>query len=731
MVTFSKHSKRSLHRKGKQLLKSKIGLYKRRKTTLLNLKSKTKMFVPTIVLPPSLQPSSYLRRSSIRTVHTSTKRSAAATIAFKTAVSSSPFQDGFSSKSTNTKAQSDDQRGSSKGSVGVGSGAEPKKPRKISIKKFLGIKKDKKSPMKTKANAKTKAADVPRNVTVSEIAGKDSTDVVALEDSDSENTADSTNPNTPVRGRDNTDNNNDNENRHSLPATQSMESSNSRKSHGPYIFSDTDDDDDENRHSSDKEKQGSGYTVTFTAADQRRQPEDSEECIQARVEHELESLFARLRNKKAERRATTQEKIENARSEEKSDIDGDGVSTEEGSPIGPQTFPTAQRKQTRGFSFLFLLLPAVLLMHWFFSEVWVTTPYSHDIATERAQKFFGTTGSTETPMKGMTVVLSETESKLGSTIEDRFARLGATVASIQEQHIDCNDLNSVAKSVDSLIKKHTKIDFLVHTGNLCLKQNTIESMTSKTTVQGHDALFGGNYLSPFLVTQKILPNLEQSRFGTLVQFTSQASAFAGGSKLLEIEAVESSSSPPPGASVLMQQQQTYLSMLLHLPLQFASVKLSEILQHRVLSRAYPNVRTMEISNGWIGIGEKGANEFFDRVFESNEESVRGIPFSSAITTIAENEDLQDGLYEWSQNAVWKWVVSPTLPPVTEMILGSPISQQPIYQAAVHSEKKSPSFVNKYFPANTAAVVTSSALALLAMKAKTLSGASGSSWWSSE
>ena len=710
MVTFSKHSKGSLHRKGKQLLKSKIGLYKRRKTALLNLKSKTtKLFVPTIVLPSRLQPSNFARPNSIRMVHTSTKRAAAATAkttaAFKTAFSVSAYQNGLSSNGTNTKINMGMESvgvssGNGNGS-GSGNGVEPKKPRKMSIKKFLGIKKDKKE-SSIKANT-TAAGAKPRNVTVFETAGKDNTD----DHSGSEETAGSTNPNTPVRGRDNSNNTN-----YSLPASQSMESS--------IMFLDTDDEDDERNHSGDKE-----YNVTFTASDQRtrRQPEYSEEGIQGKVERELESLFARLKTKKAERRATAKENFEHAAAEEKSESNEDaGVSSTEQkrSPVGPQNCATtAQKKQTSVFSILSMLLPAVILIHWFFS-----TPYSHDVATERAQRFFGTrtVGSNEMPMKGITVVLSETESKLGSTIEERFARLGATVSSIQEQdNIDCNDLNSVSKSVDALIRKHAKIDFLVHTGSLCLTDNSIVSMTSQTTAQGHDALFGGNYLSSFLATQKILPNLEKSRFGTLVQFTSPASALAGGTKLMDIDGEES-----PGASVLMQERQFYLSMLLHLPLQYASVKLSEILQHRVLSRAYPNVRTMEISNGWIGIGEKGADEFFDRVFESSEESVRGFSFSGVITPIAKNEDLQDGIYEWSQDAVWKWVVSPTLPPVSDMILGSPIGQQPIKQAAARFEKENPSLMKKYLPTNTAAVVTTSALALLAMKAKT-----GSSWWSSE
>jgi len=772
MVTFSKQNKSSLQRRGKQLLKSKFTLYnKRRKGTML---PKKKLFAPTIVLPASLQLSSYIKPNTIRTVHTTGK----------TTSSSALFQNGFSGSTT----QSNNDRSSSKGSVGVDVNVE-KKPKKNSIKTLFGIKRDKKSPMKgavdaTVAAVRTKtstiAAAIPRIVTTTpkNLDSGVSTsfpnqgshneklfdDTLLLEQTGSGETASTTNPNTPVRGT------SDNDNFDNITFTPSTESSTSAagngKSRRPYIFLDTDDETDHDDDvkadqalNDEEKKELDGSTRPANAATNKERQNyagdnNSEDNIQDRIEQELNRLFDRVRKQNAAKSDIAKEQLESAVAEEKEDIDaGDsGEEEKESNPsqnsepqessmdeplfdpkcqspiIRPQNCATAKSYQTRFFSLLSRLLPAVLLMHWFVSKVLVT-PYNHDTARERAQTFFRAE-STESPMEGITVIVSETESKLGSAIEDRFARLGATVASID---IDCNDLNSVADSVDSVVEKFGMIDFLIHTGNLCLLPRTdqtmndnIESITS-TTLQGHDALFAGNYLSSFLVTQKILPRLEQSRFGTLVQFTSPASAFVDGSQLK----IESSSSedintgPRPAASLLLQQQETYFSTLLHLPLEFAYAKLSEILQHRVLTRAYPNIRTMEISRGWRINGEGGADDFFDRIFGTEEGGA--IPSSTAI---GNDEDLQDSLYEWSQNAVWKWVAPPTPAPIIELLLGSPIGPQIGTIRPMDTTGESPAAVT-YFPANTVSVVTSSALFLLAMKAKTVVWGAGGSLSSSE
>jgi NAD(P)-dependent dehydrogenase (short-subunit alcohol dehydrogenase family) len=496
-------------------------------------------------------------------------------------------------------------------------------------------------------------------------------------------------------------------------------------------------------------------------------------------------LFARIRVQKVERLSNAQLQLDAAPTEENADVDGgdngrevegdtnntqqnsdpqeqsgeESIDEENESPEGPQNYSDPETRQARYFIFATLIIYVALVVLWLLSRM-IFPPYTHDIAVVEAQNFFGTTGSSkEAPMKGITVVISETKSALGSTIEDRFAQLGATVASV-EDGIDCNDLNSVAKSVDSILgKSKNKIDFLVHTGNLCLNHKTIESMATKQmTVQGYDALFGGNYLSAFLVTQKVLPKLERSKFGTIVQFTSKASYLADGSQLeMEIETsvgvllrhatnyclatlylpvqfvlesavgkilrmgnkavqlydesqevlqdLESSTASEVALNYLSKHYKTYLIALLNMPLTFAAVKLSEIIRHKSLARAYPNIRTIEISNGWIGFGEQGADDLFGRIFHEEQDSQSS---HFALTEI--DEDLQERVYEWSQNAVWKWAGSPVLPPVTEMVLGKPPSKQVMDR----SEQQSPITGAKLLSA-----ASTGALVVLAMNAKAL------------
>lgn len=298
--------------------------------------------------------------------------------------------------------------------------------------------------------------------------------------------------------------------------------------------------------------------------------------------------------------------------------------------------------------------------------------------------------------------------------------MGATVASIQ---IDCHDLASFSESIDALLEKVDSVDFLVNTGNMCISQNkdqtileNMKSITSKTA-QGYDALYAGNYLSSFLMTQKLLPKLEQSRFGTLVQFTSPLSMLVDGSRLN----MDSASENPVVSTLLQHDDDNNVLTMMKLPVQYAYAKLSEALQHRVIARSYPNVRTMEVSdaNGFIS-GGVGLNNFFYGVFEQEIKETKLLP-----SMIVDNEDLQDSLYEWSQNAVWKWVAPPS-PSVNDVLLGrgNGVSDTSI------NEESSMTMISQYLPsAQTFTVVTGGALAMMAMK--TSSWGPGSYWWSSE
>lgn len=317
---------------------------------------------------------------------------------------------------------------------------------------------------------------VPKNVDDDDDDKTPPQTILILQPNDSFETADITNPNTPLSHGSSIDNATDDneiqeETREGLPITPSNESSAGASSNdGNFIFADSDDENDV--HDDDE---------TLNSAD-KNMIDCSEEVIRAKVEVELNLLDEKFKTQKAERQAIAKEQFESAVAEE--------------SMKSQNVEAPMNMKRSRFLSLAIVLLPIVFAMHFLFSKDFATT-YCHHTTMELAQAFFGK----QSPMEGITVVLSETTSRLGSTIEQRFARLGATVASLQDD-IDCNDLDSVATSVDSLMEKHGTIDFLVQTGNLCLDQG-VESLTSlQSTVQGHDALVGGNYLSSFLMTQK-------------------------------------------------------------------------------------------------------------------------------------------------------------------------------------------------------------------------------------
>jgi len=145
----------------------------------------------------------------------------------------------------------------------------------------------------------------------------------------------------------------------------------------------------------------------------------------------------------------------------------------------------------------------------------------------------------------------------------------------------------------------------------------------------------------------------------------------------------------------------------------------------------------------IGGGEGGLNSFFDRVFqtEDEEDSSTNNNNNNAVRSSAavDNEDLQEILYEWSQNAVWEWVStsSNSRSSAIDFLLGSPLGHTgsilPVESSSstIKGNKSTVNAAAAYLPSahQTLTAVTSGALALVAMKAKNLASSSTSSWWS--
>eukprot|EP00536_Pseudo-nitzschia_multiseries_P006882 jgi/Psemu1/16368/gm1.16368_g len=686
---------------GRQLLKTTL-----RKPTLFSLKAKKNRLLATrIVLPAKIKfPIVARTANTIQTVHTTMGGGGSTTMRSKIARSSSRR----SSKSSNSNSSSS-RRSTSTTDKAVATNiattkTTPKKPRKLSIKKFFSSSHKYNTRSKSAAPMSPAVSTVDSSVASPKMASEtpprvipsvplsppnetngnekdiiiahndtkhDETNsdadrsgssrssippaaaAVALRRTNSGDTADLTvHTNTPPRDPKDNDDDCDCGDGFRLPATPSTASSSASSDNirNPYIFSDDDE-------SSDKHGATTTATTATTAGDAEPVPDAQSssdgnaesDAIEARLDEEMRRFDERIRDQKADERAIAKEHLattssesgelrestpphgSNAPDETKHDPRDETTPTEETTATRTTAAATAAtaaahvssspkqgvkpkrrhrhksrldrkkaRRQIRFCNLLSLLIPVVLLIPLLLLP---EMPHHHDSLVDRANVFFlvETEDMKETPMKGITVVVSETTSSLGRQLEATFGRLGATVASLE---FDCADLGSVSEAADTLLESHERIDFLVHTGNACIVpqkgeqaatiHETLHFVASTKTVQGYDALYAGNYLSSVLVTQKLLPKLERSPFGTLVQFSSPYSTLVDGS-LLETSG-DDPSEPPPAGRLLQQPQQTerfrFVSTLARLPVQFAYAKLSEVLQHRLIARAYPNIRTM-------------------------------------------------------------------------------------------------------------------------------------------
>mmetsp|Transcript_58573 Transcript_58573/g.143274 ORF Transcript_58573/g.143274 Transcript_58573/m.143274 type:complete len:533 (-) Transcript_58573:146-1744(-) len=338
---------------------------------------------------------------------------------------------------------------------------------------------------------------------------------------------------------------------------------------------------------------------------------------------------------------------------------------------------------SRGMLFELFLLGLVFLamlgIMKYFGMI-VQPPFDKDVLRHEARKYIAA-GDDEvykslsmglhatSPLKDVVVVMTETASGLGSNVAHGFSVLGATVASLQ---VDCTDLESVSKSVDSILDSFKRVDYVINTGNLCLWETPATNASfqipfiGSSTRQGYDTLFSGNYLSSFLMTQKVLPILERSKFRTLVQFTSPVSFFVDGTH----HQVDENSGGDPALSLSVKGGGN-VGAAARLPRRFADVKLAEVLHVRTLKRIYPKINAMEVSKDPFSAGRE-VREFFKSLFEMpTQSSTRAQPVSWNMPTIIsdifnrmtearDDKSLQDDFYDWSFDAVQEWTSSSTL-----------------------------------------------------------------------
>jgi NAD(P)-dependent dehydrogenase (short-subunit alcohol dehydrogenase family) len=221
---------------------------------------------------------------------------------------------------------------------------------------------------------------------------------------------------------------------------------------------------------------------------------------------------------------------------------------------------------------------------------------------------FAKINSTETPLDGKIVVVTGATSGIGLSLTKMLSRLGATVvavgrspsklAALQEeiptvQTVQANlvDLQSVADAADAIAESWDHIDVLVNNAGVHDGFNNLfGEFESK---QGYDQVFGVNYLSHFLLTEKLAPKLMNSSNPTIVQVASSYHWTVDGSDLMAEDGQSPIASQKGGSHGFLAFRSTR---------SYANSKLAQILHARALKQKHPllaSARIVSVCPGWV------------------------------------------------------------------------------------------------------------------------------------
>eukprot|EP00984_Skeletonema_dohrnii_P009043 scaffold3396_cov95-Skeletonema_dohrnii-CCMP3373.AAC.5 len=235
------------------------------------------------------------------------------------------------------------------------------------------------------------------------------------------------------------------------------------------------------------------------------------------------------------------------------------------------------------------------------------------------------------PLKGSTAVVTGAAGGIGGEIAKIIHRLGGTVVALDRdvagleklkdtlddeersrgdlisnesrvwvlptQH---QDLDSVSHSANQIIDRFDRIDFLVNNAGLTYRDDFICGDERMKATNGQDLLFTVNYLSHFLLTEKLLPNLSRAK-GRVVHLTSTYHWKVDGSEIIPGNAKR------PQAYEFDPSSQSPK----HIERSYGNSKLAQIYHSRSIHMHAPDCDSVCACPTWAatGIGGEDARDF--------------------------------------------------------------------------------------------------------------------------
>jgi NAD(P)-dependent dehydrogenase (short-subunit alcohol dehydrogenase family) len=248
-----------------------------------------------------------------------------------------------------------------------------------------------------------------------------------------------------------------------------------------------------------------------------------------------------------------------------------------------------------------------------------------------ARKYAGVTdGSDQQPLRGKIVVitgctsgiglsLTRAVSKLGATVvgigrnRDRLQKLKDEIPTLEMVQADFNNLTSVSTAANEIVERWDHIDILVNNAGMHDSFNNIWGHL--TSVQGYDRVFTVNYLSHFLLTEKLSATLHNAatQRPTLLQISSSFHWAVDGSDLM----VASDTNDMPVAARPGGSTGFYI---LRSTRSYSNSKLAQIYHARALTRKHPlwsssTSRLVSICPAWVATTIGGQEGSFAHKFQ--------------------------------------------------------------------------------------------------------------------